>query len=159
MTQNKFRNNSGLHPGLPEQWRRVGSRAPATGGAWIDAQPQKKWDTRWIRLISVPSSFPRRCYLQKQPKTQQAVDFINNFFQFFCFPDLPLFSFKSASVFCFFLSDLASPSLFQAAGCVAVFRSMATQLLVSKSSASAGFAAAARGHWSCCGDGRGCWRR
>ena len=119
-------------------WRRVGPRA-AVKRNW------ERWDLAQPLLPFIYSP---------------AVDFINNFFISFVFPIcLSSPSNLLRFFFCFFLSDLASPSLFQAAGCVVVFRSMAAQLLVSKSSASAGFAVAARSHWSSCGDGRGCRRR
>ena len=81
-------------------WRRVDPRATA-----------EKWNSRWIRLVSIFSSFPRRGYLQKQTKTQQAVDFINDFFTSFVFPIGLSSPSNLLRFFCFFLSDLASPSL------------------------------------------------
>jgi hypothetical protein len=107
-------------------------------------------------MASSPLPFLAGGDLQKK-KSQQPVDF--SFF-LSLFSDLLLFL-----QICFFVS----PSLFQVAGCMTK-KLLATVLLsclaggdggersVVWSSVSVGFAAVACGRWSCCGDGRGCWR-
>ena len=106
----------GSHAPPPQAARGTTCRCekqPETGGSATTSSP----------FLSSPAP---TCNNNRKPN--KAVDF--NFF--LVFSDMFfLLLLHICFGFCFFLSDLASPSLFQAAGCVDVFRSTTAQLLVS----------------------------